>query len=864
MKVEKREGSKQRIILTAMLVDPSVLGRIAAKWDGAMFKAKWCNLIGKWCVDYHGRYGKAPGKQVEGLFAAWADKHGDQDTIDLVEKFLTSLSGKYAARRKEINPDYVVDLAGDYFNQVKLEKLAEALQGDLSTGDLEEAQKRVAKFDRIEVGSKSFINYFTDKAAHARTFAPQSREVLIEYGGPLGKFFKDLWSRDQFVAFEGPEKRGKCVAGSTKVQLADGRVRSIKQLVESKDLTPIISLDERTGRFVPVQVSEFWDNGIKECWEVRTRSGRRVTTTANHQYLTSSGWKVLEEVRLGDFVAVPKKASFFGTATMDCNEVRFLAYMIADGGCTSDQATFTKTDPGLNSGFDKCCKALNIGVRIKGISRHLLRCGDLRRKYPEALWKVSSKNKRIPDCIFQCPKKQVAEFLRVLFSCDGFVLKNGEIGITLANRFLIRQIGHLLIRFGIVHVTKPTNKKLNGKVFKAWSILIRDKENQNRFLKRINFLSYKYRHPFKVQKRKSFIDKIPWQVAERICSEVVSEPEVRSGVLGSVREQIVKRLPLMRQSFERIRGTKTHNKYLNSHVLWDEVVSIRKVGPKHTYDLSVPIHHNFLAGDCVVHNTFWLQEIAWRAVVQGRRTAFFEIGDLSEDQIMERLNVRMAGRPYEPTPKDEPILYPLELKRVGKRMKVVKTETYRFHKALTEKEEWRAVRRWRRKVRDPNLFRVETHPNDTLSVSGLESTLRRWERGGWVPDVICLDYADLIAAPPGYQAESREAINHNWKRMRSICQQFHCLFVTATQTNASSYGAKTLGMSHFSEDKRKRGHTTATVGINQDDKEKEQQIQSLNIFARRKGKYNPLRKVYVAGCLELAQVAVVSAFNTKI
>ncbi|HEV3048844.1 MAG TPA: hypothetical protein VGX50_00965, partial [Longimicrobium sp.] len=43
--------------------------------------------------------------------------------------------------------------------------------------------------------------------------------------------------------------------------------------------------------------------------------------------------------------------------------------------------------------------------------------------------------------------------------------------------------------------------------------------------------------------------------------------------------------------------------YAQSDVLWDRVLSIEYVGEKQTYDLEVPVTHNFVANDIIVHNS---------------------------------------------------------------------------------------------------------------------------------------------------------------------------------------------------------------------------------------------------------------------
>lgn len=210
MKVERRDGSTEKRIVTAMVVDQQVLGHIAPKWvKEGLFKSPWSNQIANWCVNYYKKYGKAPAKSIEGIFESWAsNKALDKDTVTLVEKFLEGLSGEYVSTRKSINSQYIVDLAGMHFNRVQLDKLAETIQGDLERGKADEALQRVKGFAEIEIGRSEVIDVLQDKAAIQEAFS-ESTESLIQYPGALESFFGDSLGRDQFLSFMAPDKVGK-------------------------------------------------------------------------------------------------------------------------------------------------------------------------------------------------------------------------------------------------------------------------------------------------------------------------------------------------------------------------------------------------------------------------------------------------------------------------------------------------------------------------------------------------------------------------------------------------------------------------------------------------------------------------------
>lgn len=467
MKIEKRDGSIERRIVIGLVTDPTVLARISAKWEGhGLFASKWANLVGGWAIHYYNKYHKAPMKHIRQLFEQWAEKSHDDETTTLVEKFLSSISDEYEALAEETNSHYLIDLAGKLFNQVKLNKLAEAVQDEVAGGDAEKALQKVLTFGKVELGEGEGIHVLGDMDAVREAFT-EEETPLIAYPGAIGKFFGNAFQRDALIGFMGPEKRGK---------------------------------------------------------------------------------------------------------------------------------------------------------------------------------------------------------------------------------------------------------------------------------------------------------------------------------------------------------------------------------------------------------TWWLMDVAYRGLLQHRKVAFFEVGDLSQNQIMRRLMIRISrhprrrGRVYFPTriEKDE---------ETGSA--TVEQSVKDFEKGLSWRRAWKSCQKLiKRRIKSQiPLLRLSIHPNSTLSVKGIEGILRSWEREEWVPDIIVIDYADILADIGGaHNMEKRDQVNETWKGLRRLSQSLHCLVVTATQTNASSYKADLITKSNFSEDKRKLAHVTGMIGLNATTEEKENQVTRLNWVVLREEEFSESRCVHAAGCLALGNPAIISCF----
>ena len=208
MRKSKIEGADERTILTAMITSESVLGKISLKWDGKLFRSAWSNQVGKMCLDYYSKHTKAPENHIEVLFRQWAKKRSEDDKqVDIIGRFLSGLSDDYEAAGA-INPDFVVDLAAKHFNRVRYERLRDEIEERLEGDDVDGCDKLLGDFHRLELGMGSFIDVMSDDAAIDSAFT-NARQPLFNYQGALGHFMGDAMARDSFVAFTGPEKRGK-------------------------------------------------------------------------------------------------------------------------------------------------------------------------------------------------------------------------------------------------------------------------------------------------------------------------------------------------------------------------------------------------------------------------------------------------------------------------------------------------------------------------------------------------------------------------------------------------------------------------------------------------------------------------------
>lgn len=275
-------------------------------------------------------------------------------------------------------------------------------------------------------------------------------------------------------------------------------------------------------------------------------------------------------------------------------------------------------------------------------------------------------------------------------------------------------------------------------------------------------------------------------------------------------------------------------------------------GPLGQFVNSVLVRDAFVAltGPAKRGKSFWLLDMAFMAVTgDHHRVAYFEGGDLSRRQIGMRLGQRALRRTRPGGSKV--VKWPVKFINHDE----LETEDLE----LSEVTQGECQMAWKKAQRGRDLFRLSCHSNSSLSVSHVESMIKRWDSDGWTPDVIVIDYADILAPPLGIR-EPRDQINENWKAMRRISQDWHCLVLTATQGDAASYDAKVMRKKNFSDDRRKHDHVTAMIGLNASDADKSRGVMRLNFVDRREGAYVESEQMWVAGCPEVARMAVCSSF----
>jgi len=282
---------------------------------------------------------------------------------------------------------------------------------------------------------------------------------------------------------------------------------------------------------------------------------------------------------------------------------------------------------------------------------------------------------------------------------------------------------------------------------------------------------------------------------------------------------------------------------------WRKAFDPERQAPLFDYPEGATDFSDSMGRDCLVAfmgpdktgKSMFLLDAAVRMLKKRRRVAFFDTGDMTEDDVIMRLGERVARRPRRRCSYNWPI--------VGKDGKIELVQKT-VRKPLSPQQ---AFKKFRMMCRRKDLFRLTCYPNSTVDVSGIEDVLRGWEREGWVADAVVIDYADIMAPPKGVR-DPLEQVDTTWKQLRRLSQSLHCLVLTATQSNAAAYRENKgmLSRRHFSGRKTKLAHVTGMIGLNQSMEDKGRGLVKLNWVVRRHGGFSDRAFAEIFGCYEVS------------
>jgi replicative DNA helicase len=432
-----------------------------------------------------------------------------------------------------------------------------------------------------------------------------------------------------------------CLTADTRLLRADTNAEvTMGELMRSGATNvPVWALDDRL-RLVSRTLTHAFSSGVKEVYELTLASGRKVTATANHPFLTYEGWMPLSELvqgaRIGSIRHVPPPMAI---KPWDDDEVVLLAHLIGDGSFVKRQPIRYASVDEENLNTVAWCARNRFGitaVRDEAVCNETgaARVTTLRlpapyrlargRRNPIAAWLdglglfgLRSHEKFVPEGVFGLPKEQVGLFLRNLWATDGCVHegKDGRATVYYAStsRRLVDDVAGLLGRFNVFSRIKTVHK---AGYRPGYQLFIYGAANQLRFLEDIGVhgargqIADRLIPRLRALKSNTNADTVPRQVWDEV-RDVLQDQGMTHREFAAAMGTQFSGSAMWRRSPSRERlgrvaevlGSAQLEVMATNDVFWDEVASITPLGEQEVYDATVLGVHNFVANGIPAHNS---------------------------------------------------------------------------------------------------------------------------------------------------------------------------------------------------------------------------------------------------------------------
>ena len=511
--------------------------------------------------------------------------------------------------------------------------------------ELREAFTQIAE-DR----AYSLRDYFTK----AR-FSPAGKKLVAPKSATQRRYIESIQNKDVVFGI-GVAGTGKCIASDSLVLTKDGmlEIGALGTGVQPDEYAPIEVQVHGMDGVEPA--SHVYGGGVTETLQLTTRFGFSIETTPEHPLLTLNmqgalQWKRVDELQLGDVVALQRGQRMFGSHTSISfdyqpngrqdhskpGELRAIdekfAYMmgvLTGDGCLTfrNRVILSSADEAIVNTFYEMAMRLGLHVFRNSKGRphdYIIASSQLYQLLAHlGLSTGKASTKCVPQSILSAPEAIVSSFLRGLFDADGTVEKrDGVVSLSSVSERLIRQVQVVLLNFGIVASKSVKRTHLSGRQHVSYLLTMSGAETE-RFHEMIGFALDRKRARRQTRPTNTNIDVVPYlgaHLSAAMRGTVFTRAEHK--FFGDYRRE--SRRPSYDKLEKLVSILHTHalqneplshlHDLLDRHLFFVEVVSIKQSRAQ-VYDLTVPGTHSFVANGFVNHNTYLAVAMAVQALMQ--------------------------------------------------------------------------------------------------------------------------------------------------------------------------------------------------------------------------------------------------------
>jgi replicative DNA helicase len=422
------------------------------------------------------------------------------------------------------------------------------------------------------------------------------------------------------------------------VLLADGRHVPIRELVGA---TPRVLAVDESQHVAAFDSDLVWSVGTKPLLKVSLASGRTLRATSRHRVMTGNGWQRLEQIGVGDRVALSRRLPEpEQPVRMAEHEVVLLGHLVGDGSYLVHQPLrYTTASEANSQAVRTAAEAFGCIVNRhagRGAWHQLVISGNGNRWHPAGvnrwlrelgIFGQRSHEKRLPDSVFRLPNDQVSLLLRHLWATDGCIQVRPQgakgsprVYFSTCSERLARDVALLLMRFGIVARLRQVSQAAHRPV---WTVDVSGSEQQRLFLDQVGAFGPRalaadaLRMRLDEQGVGHNVDTLPREVFTEIRAAMAAQgvsqrrmTALRGTSYGGTSHFRFAPSRATVASYAEHLGSAALQRHAASDLFWDRVVAIEPDGEEEVFDLTVPGPASWLAEGVVSHNSGAIEQDA--------------------------------------------------------------------------------------------------------------------------------------------------------------------------------------------------------------------------------------------------------------
>jgi hypothetical protein len=153
-----------RHIIIGLIVSGPYAKKIRQIWDPALIESPEMAKIAQWLLDYHERYGQAPGHDIEQLYLTALDKgEMGKAEAELIEDTLRGVSADALRVGNEVKPDFLFDQTAEFLKKRALTRHTEIISALIERGRLDEAEQAARSFRPLYVDAEESLAAITPR-----------------------------------------------------------------------------------------------------------------------------------------------------------------------------------------------------------------------------------------------------------------------------------------------------------------------------------------------------------------------------------------------------------------------------------------------------------------------------------------------------------------------------------------------------------------------------------------------------------------------------------------------------------------------------------------------------------------------------